>query len=96
MKIQRKTLLVITICFLLIALSCPVYAADVIVGKLTNLGDFLEKIVQAAGVIVLLFGITTLGAGWLAHDTTQQWGGLRVIIGALMMVGCGLLVTLLI
>ena len=95
MKIQRKILFVIMVCSLLVALPCPVYAADAIVGKITSLGDFLTSVIQAAGVLVILFGIMTFGAGWLAHDTTQQWGGLKVIIGGLFMAGAGLLLTLL-
>lgn len=94
-KWNKKITLILLICVLLLAIPCPVYAADAIVGKITGLGDFLKKVVQAAGVIILIFGIMTFGAGWLGHDTTQQWNGLRVIIGGLFMAGAGLLLTLL-
>lgn len=93
-KWNKKITLILLICVLLLAIPCPVYAADAIVGKITNFSDLLKGIVQAVGVVILIFGIMTFGAGWLGHDTTQQWSGLRVIIGGLFMTGVGLLLTL--
>ena len=54
---------VLALCFV-----SPVYANEVAT-KIESLSDFLLQIVQAAGVIVILFGIFSFGAGWLAHDS---------------------------
>ena len=63
--------------------------------KIESLSDFLLQIVQAAGVIVILFGIFSFGAGWLAHDSSQQFQGVRVIIGGLIMLCASALLSLL-
>ena len=80
---------VLTFCFV-----SPVYANEVAT-KIENLSDFLLQIVQAAGVIVILFGIFCFGAGWLAHDSSQQFQGVRVIIGGLIMLCASALLSLL-
>lgn len=80
---------VLTLCFV-----SPVYANEVAT-KIESLSDFLLQIVQAAGVIVILFGIFSFGAGWLAHDSSQQFQGVRVIIGGLIMLCASALLSLL-
>ena len=80
---------VLTLCFV-----SPVYANEVAT-KIESLSDFLLQIVQAAGVIVILFGIFSFGAGWLAHDSSQQFQGVRVIIGGLIMLFASALLSLL-
>ena len=94
-KWNKRIMLLLCISVLFLAIPCPVYAADAIIGKITSFGDFLKGVVQEVGVLILIFGIMTFGAGWLGHDTTQQWSGLRVIIGGLIMTGVGMLLTLL-
>lgn len=93
MKKTGKAKLLLPV-FLLLMFPCPAYAQE-IVGKITGFGDFLVTIVQAIGILILILGILTFGAGWLAHDSTQQMGGLRVIVGGLLMAGCAAILNLL-
>ena len=77
--ICSKTLFVIT--------TPIVYAVEESDNPLTivnNLSDFIFQIVQAVGVIMVLFGLVQFGLALKSHDPSQRASSLFTILGGIV------------
>lgn len=88
LKLQKfRNIGTIIVCLLtLFKVTIPVvYAAeDDPLAVINNLSNFIFEIVQAIGVIMVLFGIVQFGMALKSHDPSQRANSLFTIVGGLV------------
>ena len=73
-----------------LCLSAPVVKAEEVkaeanpLSAINNLSNFIFEIVQAVGVIMVLFGVVQFGLALKSHDPSQRANSLFTILGGLV------------
>ena len=70
-------------------------AAAQMTAKVNKIYDIVLAIIQAAGGIVLAWGIFDFATAYQAHDTSQQTQSLKKVVSGILMIMAGTLVTML-
>ena len=79
------------------ALMLPVFASGAggtVTSGITTLKNTLITIVEAIGVIVIVWGILELGKAFTQHDSASKIQAMGPLIGGSIMVAAGIVVTL--
>ena len=82
-----KKISIFIVCLLtIIKITTPVVLAveDDPLAVINNLTNFIFEIVQAVGVIMVLFGIVQFGMALKSHDPSQRATSLFTIVGGLI------------
>ena len=80
----------------IVAGSAPVFAsggAGVVTG-INTLKDTLITIIQAVGVVVIVWGVFELGKAFTQHDSASKIQAMGPIIGGAIMVAASIVVSL--
>ena len=82
----RKISIFIVCLLTIIKITTPVVYAteDDPLAVINNLTNFIFEIVQAVGVIMVLFGIVQFGMALKSHDPSQRATSLFTIVGGLI------------
>ena len=84
LKKSKKTLTFAISCFLILRVK-TVYAADEDpLSVVNNLSNFIFDIVQAVGVLMVLFGIVQFGLALKSHDPSQRASSIFTILGGII------------
>lgn len=74
--------------------SMPAYAAATqVTGKINVIYDIVIAIVQAAGAVVLAWGIFEFATAYQSHDSSQQTQSLKRVVAGILMVMAGIIVN---
>lgn len=74
--------------------SMPAYAAAAqVTGKINVIYDIVIAIVQAAGAVVLAWGIFEFATAYQSHDSSQQTQSLKRVVAGILMVMAGIIVN---
>lgn len=65
-----------------------------IVSKIDKLKELVINVAQAAGIILLVYGLVEFGISYSAHDTASQSTALKRIIGGLIVASVSTLVAI--
>lgn len=88
LKLQKfRKISTIIVCLLtLFKITTPVVYANEEdpLSVINNLSNFIFEIVQAVGVIMVLFGIVQFGLALKSHDPSQRANSLFTIVGGLI------------
>jgi len=82
----RKISTIIVCLLTILKITTPVVYAteDDPLAVINNLTNFIFEIVQAVGVIMVLFGIVQFGMALKSHDPSQRATSLFTIVGGLI------------
>lgn len=101
LKNHNKTILksIFCVAFCLMLIACGTLAvfasnSNEAVQSVNRLRDLMFTIVQAIGVIILLWGIVQVGMAIKSHDPSQRAQGFLVIAGGLIIVFSKSILTL--
>ena len=83
-KLFKMYVMGVSIFALTIGTSMNVLAADDPMAVVNNLSNFIFEIVQAVGVIMVLFGLVQFGLALKSHDPSQRANSLLTIVGGLV------------
>lgn len=83
-KIRKVKMLLICLTTFLSITTPTVYAAEDPLTVINNLSNFIFDIVQAVGVIMVLFGLVQFGLALKSHDPSQRANSLLTIVGGLV------------
>lgn len=83
-KIRKAKMLLICLTTFLSITTPTVYAAEDPLTVINNLSNFIFDIVQAVGVIMVLFGLVQFGLALKSHDPSQRANSLLTIVGGLV------------
>ncbi len=87
-KIKKLKILTI-LSYIILAITTPVVNAVEATGgdplsAINNLSNFIFEIVQAVGVIMVLFGVVQFGLALKSHDPSQRANSVFTIVGGLI------------
>lgn len=83
-KFRKISTILVCIGTFLSITTPSVYAAEDPLSVVNNLSNFIFEIVQAVGVIMVLFGLVQFGLALKSHDPSQRANSLLTIVGGLV------------
>lgn len=83
-KFRKVNTILICIATIISIITTPVYAAEDPLSVINNLSNFIFEIVQAVGVIMILFGLVQFGLALKSQDPTQRASSIFTIVGGLV------------
>lgn len=83
-KCRKVNTILICIATIISIITTPVYAAEDPLSVINNLSNFIFEIVQAVGVIMILFGLVQFGLALKSQDPTQRASSIFTIVGGLV------------
>jgi len=84
-KFRKALKTILFIVGVTVMVTPTVYAAeDDPLSVINNLSNFIFEIVQAVGVIMVLFGIVQFGIALKSHDPSQRANSLFTVVGGLI------------
>ena len=92
-KAAAIAVLMATVIFVGPALVFASGGAGVVTG-INTLKDTLITIIQAVGVVVIVWGVFELGKAFTQHDSASKIQAMGPLIGGSIMVAAGIIVTL--
>ena len=83
-RFRKVKMLLICLTTFLSITTPTVYAAEDPLSVINNLSNFIFEIVQAVGVIMILFGLVQFGLALKSQDPTQRASSIFTIVGGLV------------
>lgn len=94
-KVCRRIYGILTAAYFTCIFSSPVYAADQITSGINNLKTLVVSAVAAIGGIVLVKNVMEFASAYQQQDSSGMNSALKGIVGGLMMVCVGAVLTVL-
>ena len=83
-KLRRILSIGAVLALLLTMLSVGAFAAADPVQAVSNLSEFVFKVIKAIGLIILAMGIVQLGLSLKSHDPSQRANGFLTVAGGVV------------